>query len=307
MRDTGALGAEKAARAGASAAGGTALAVRRLRLWFRGVPLVPLLIICLVAIASLFAPLIAPHDPLGTNLAQKLTPPAWQAGGKAQFLLGTDYAGRDILSRIVWGARISLLVAALGLVVGATIGVTLGMLSGYFAGWVDGLIMRVTDIMLALPFILVAIVIVGIFGGGIVVVVVVVGLAGWSQYARIVRGEVLSLKQRDFIALARIAGCGDAQILVRHILPNITNTVIVLATLNVGSIILFESALSFLGMGVQPPTPAWGLMLAEGRPYISVAWWLVTFPGIALAATILGINFLGDWLRDRLDPKLRQM
>jgi peptide/nickel transport system permease protein len=198
-------------------------------------------------------------------------------------------------------------VAALGLVVGATVGVTLGMVSGYFGGWADGIIMRLTDIMLALPFILVAIVIVGVFGGSTAVVVIVVGLAAWSQYARIVRGEVLSLKQRDFVALARISGCGDAQILARHILPNITNTVIVLATLNVGSIILFESALSFLGMGVQPPTPAWGLMLAEGRPYISVAWWIVTFPGIALALTILGINFLGDWLRDRLDPKLRQL
>lgn len=273
----------------------------------RRAPLFPSAVLLLVIFTALFAPVLAPNDPNAGELSKALQPPAWQSGGSADLPLGTDAVGRDILSRLIWGARISVLVAIVATIVGSGVGVPLGLIAGYYGGKVDSLIMRMTDVMLAMPIILVALTIVAVFRPSLLNVILVISLGSWAGYARLVRGEVLSIKERDFVALARVAGAGPAHIIGRHIFPNVFNTVIILATLNVGGVILFEAALSFLGLGVPARTATWGAMVSDGRRYLSVAWWITTVPGLAIVFTVLGANLLGDWLRDALDPKRRQV
>ncbi len=224
-----------------------------------------------------------------------------------EHILGGDNIGRDLLSRIIHGARVSLVVVTVALIFGLLIGVSMGLVAGYFGGLIDEVIMRVTDIWLGLPFILVAIVAVIAFGQTFTILIVLLGILSWTPFVRNVRGEVLSLKTRDYVSLAKVAGCSTFRILVWHILPGTINTIIVIATLRVGQLILTEAILSFLGAGIPPPTPAWGAMVNDGRPYINDAWWISFFPGVAIFLVVMSLNFLGDWLRDRLDPRLRQL
>jgi peptide/nickel transport system permease protein len=274
----------------------------------RRYPLVPIaLITFLMVIPALFATQIAPYDPLKGSLAKRLRPPVWQEGGSMDHVLGTDKLGRDILSRMIHGARVSLAVSLVAIFVGGIIGTGLGIMSGYFGGRVDALLMRLVDISLSLPTILLALVLVAAVGPSFGTVLTVLVVLLWARYARLVRGESLSIKQRDFIARARVAGASHTRIMARYIFPNVVNSLIVLATLQVGYVILLESALSFLGAGLPRPTPAWGLMVADGRELIVTAWWVSMFPGLAIMLTVLALNLLGDWLRDHFDPKLRQV
>lgn len=269
-------------------------------------PLFSLAVLALLVIAATFAPLLTPYSPTEGDLADRLTPPAWQAGGSAEHPLGTDRQGRDIFARIVYGTRVSLSVSLLAIFVSGSIGVTVGLLAGYFGGWVDAVLMRLTDVALSLPAILIALVLAVVVGPSFLNVIVVIGLVLWPRYARQVRGEARSLMQQEFVALARLAGCSPLRIMLVHLLPNLVPTLLVLATLQVGDVIIFESTLSFLGVGLPPPLPAWGLMVADGRTLITSAWWVAVLPGVAIMLTVLGMNLLGDWTRDRLDPKLRQ-
>jgi peptide/nickel transport system permease protein len=265
------------------------------------------ILVFLLVIPGLFAEWIAPHDPIKGSLALRLKPPMWEKGGSITYPLGTDKVGRDVLSRIIYGARVSLRVSLEGIVVSGFIGTALGLIAGYFGGRVDALIMRLVDISLGLPIILVALVFVAALGPSFSTVIAVITILLWARYARQVRGEVLSIKERDFIARARVAGASHFRIMFRYLLPNVVNTLIVLATLQVGFVIIFESSLSFLGAGIPRPTPAWGLMVADGRELIVTAWWISMFPGIAIMLTVLSFNLVGDWLRDHLDPKLKNI
>ena len=274
----------------------------------RQYPVIPLLILLiLLIIPALFANIIAPHDPEGLNLRSRLQPPVWIEGGSWEYILGTDKQGFDILSRIIHGARISLSISILAIALGGGVGTALGLLAAYRGGWTDTLIMRIVDIKLAFPSILLALVLVAVSGPGFQTVVLVIALLLWARFARMVRGEALAIKQQDFIARAQVAGASPLRIMLRHIFPNVVNTVVVLATLEVGHVIILESTLSFLGAGLQQPTPAWGLMVSDGRALIISAWWLFFFPTMAIVLTVLSMNLLGDWLRDRLDPKLRNV
>ena len=280
------------------------------RAWFttRQYPIIPLLILAvMLIIPAIFAELISPHDPVDVNLRDRLLPPAWQEGGSWNYILGTDRQGFDILSRIIHGARISLSISLLAIALGGGVGTVLGLLAAYGGGWVDNLIMRIVDIKLAFPSILLALVLVAVSGPGFQTVVLVIALLLWARFARMVRGEALAIKQQDFVARAQVAGASPTRIMMRHIFPNVVNTVVVLATLEVGHVIILESTLSFLGAGLVKPTPAWGLMVADGRALIVTAWWLFFFPTLAIVLTVLSMNLLGDWLRDRLDPKLRNV
>ena len=271
-------------------------------------PIIPLLILAgLLFVPAIFADVIAPHDPVKINLSDRLQPPAWLEGGSFTYFLGTDRQGFDILSRIVHGARISLAISLLAIALGGGVGTLLGLIAAYRGGWVDTLIMRIVDIKLAFPSILLALVLVAVMGGGFTTVVLVIALLLWARFARMLRGEALSIKEQDFIARAQVAGASPMRIMLRHIFPNVVNTVVVLATLEIGHVIILESTLSFLGAGLQQPTPAWGLMVADGRTLIVSAWWLFFFPTLAIVLTVLSMNLLGDWLRDRLDPKLRNI
>jgi peptide/nickel transport system permease protein len=227
-------------------------------------------------------------------------------GGSTEYILGADQQGRDILSRIIHGARITLIIAGAALLIGSIVGVILGMISGYYGGMTDEIIMRIIDVKLAIPLILVALVVVITIGQSFPILVGILAVNAWSGFARQVRAETLKLKQLDYVALAKIANASDRRILARHIFPGVVNTVIVVATLQVGGLILTEAILSFLGAGIPPPTPAWGSMVAEGRAYLGTAWWLTVFPGLSIFLTVFAFNFIGDWLRDRLDPHLRQ-
>jgi peptide/nickel transport system permease protein len=274
----------------------------------RRYPLVPLAILTFVlVIPAVFAHQVSPYDPLKGSLAKRLKPPVWQQGGAIEHPLGTDKVGRDILSRIIHGARVSLMVSLVAIFVGGTLGTTLGLMSGYFGGWVDAVLMRLVDISLSLPTILLALVLVAAVGPSFGTVIAVLVILLWARYARLVRGETLSIKERDFIARARVAGASHTRIMTRYIFPNVVNSLVVLATLQVGYVILLESALSFLGAGLPRPTPAWGLMIADGRELIVTAWWVSMFPGLAIMLTVLSLNLLGDWLRDHFDPKLRNV
>ena len=272
---------------------------------FPGVAL--LIIVFLLVIPGLFAEWIAPHDPIKGALSLRLKPPMWQKGGSIDYPLGTDKVGRDVLSRIIHGSRVSLRVSIEAILVSGIIGTTLGLLAGYFGGKIDALIMRLVDIALGLPIILMALVFVAALGPSFTTVIVIITVFLWSRYARQIRGETLSIKERDFIARARVAGASHFRIMFRYILPNVVNTLIVLATLQLGFVILLESTLSFLGAGIPRPTPAWGMMVADGRELIVTAWWISMFPGLAIMLTVLSVNLLGDWLRDHLDPKLKNI
>ena len=274
---------------------------------FRKVPIIPLLILILFVVVGVGVNWIAPHDPTQTNLRDRNQPPAWLEGGDSKYLMGTDHLGRDVYSRVIHGARISLIVASMVILVGNTIGVVIGLLSGWYGGWVDELCMRLVDIKLAIPTILLALVLVLALGQTFILIVGVLAITIWPRIARNVRGEVLQLKTLDYVALARVAGASTPRILTVHIFPGVINTLIVLTTLEIGIVILLESTLSFLGAGVPPPTPAWGSMVAEGRDRIAVAWWISTIPGLAILIVVMAANLFGDWLRDVLDPKLRQL
>jgi peptide/nickel transport system permease protein len=278
------------------------------RLHTEGLPLVPIGILLVLAVLAIFAELIAPHNPEIGSLSQRFKPPAWVAGGSTEYLLGTDHIGRDVLSRLIFGARVSMMVGFTAVVIAGVLGSTLGILSGYLGGWVDQVIMRVTDTWLALPGLTFAIFLAAIVGPSEWNIVIILGAVYWTRYARVIRGEVLSLKERDFVRLAIVAGCSKWTIMRRHLLPNVANTAIVLATLMLGVVIVSEAALSFLGVGVPPPKPAWGLMLADGKKGLMAGyWWLTVFPGVCIVLMVLAANLLGDWLRVKLDPQLRQL
>ena len=275
------------------------------RLARRRTALFGLVVITAVGAAALFAPVLAPFDPVEQDLSQRLKPPGGTDEGGRIHLLGTDHLGRDILSRSLFGARIALLVGFSAVAIAGTLGLVTGLLSGYFGGRVDDFFMRLADIQLAFPFILLAIAVIGVLGPSLRNIIVVVGVSGWVVYARIVRGEVLSLREREFVLAAVVLGSAHPRVILRHIVPNAFTPWLVIATLDMARVIVLESALSFLGLGVQPPTPTWGGMLADGRVYLSTAWWLATFPGLAILVTVLGINLLGDGLRDTFDPRLK--
>ncbi len=281
----------------------TASVLHALRRW----PIMPALILIALIVGGIFAPLIAPHSPTQSDLQLRNAPPVWLEGGSAEHLLGGDPLGRDLLSRVIYGARVSLLVAAVAIFVGLAIGATLGLVSGYFGGIADELIMRAADVSRAVPFILVALIVAIVFGQSLGVILGILAFATWPVFARQVRAQALVLREADYVALARISGASSLRILTRHIAPGVTSTVTVVATLQVGSLILTEATLSFLGAGIPPPTAAWGVMVAEGRNYLTTAWWVAFFPGSAIFLTVLALNFMGDWLRDRLDPRLRQL
>ena len=257
-----------------------------------------------LVLASALAPLLAPADPLKTGFSTRVRPPAI-LGFESAFLLGSDNLGRDILSRLLYGGQKSLWIAAQAVVVSALVGVALGLISGYFGTWIDDVIQRVVDVQLSFPVIMLAIAVIAAVGTSEGALVGVLALAGWVIYARTVRASVLSIRHQEYVQAARALGAGDSRIILRHILPNTTAPIIVVATVQLATMILLESGLSFLGLGIQPPTPSWGTMLAEGRDYLSNAWWIATIPGIAISLAVLGANMLGDGLRDLLDPNLR--
>ena len=255
-------------------------------------------------IAAVFAHLVAPYDPEWQERAERLTPPLGFGEESGRFyLMGTDALGRDIFSRVIYGARISLIIGFSSVAISAPVGVLLGLISGYSSRWIDDVIMRIADVQLAFPFILLAMVIVSVLSPSIPNLIIVLAISGWVMYARVVRGQVLVMKEMEFIQAAEASGCSNSRILLRHLLPNVLTPVIVLVTFGLASMILLESSLSFLGLGVQPPTPSWGGMLNASRDYISTAWWVSVMPGAAIMLTVLSVNFLGDWLRDILDPK----
>jgi peptide/nickel transport system permease protein len=271
------------------------------------VPWIPICIIATMVIMALFAPLLAPHSPIDQTLPDKLLPPVWLDGGSQKYIFGTDAFGRDILSRLIFGARVSLIVAVLALTAGGGVGLVIGIVAGYVGGVVDTVLMRLVDAAFTFPAILFALLLAVTMGQGLGTLVIAIGLLLWASFARIIRGEVLALKQRDFVALARVRGCSAPRIMLTHILPNVLNIFVVLVTLNIGIVIIAEASLSFLGAGVPPPTPTWGLMISDGRGRIADAWWVSLIPGIAITLLVLSVNLFGDWLRDRLDPRLRQL
>lgn len=280
--------------------------------FLRDAPLLPLLIIMSVVLAAIFADVLALHDPevsvkdaVGRPVKSYL-PPFWMQGGNPRTPLGTDFHSRDILSRLLYGARVSLLVGVIGTLVAGALGTTLGIVAGYRGGWYDQVIMRITDAWMALPSLIFAIFLASVLKPSLWNIVVILALVFWSQYARIIRSQVLSLRERPFVQLAEVSGASALRVVRRHILPNVMNTVMVLFSLTIGVAIIIESSLSFLGVGVPPPKPAWGLMMSEGRgPLIAGKWWLSVFPGLCIMLLVLATNLLGDWLRVRLDPQLR--
>ena len=279
-----------------------------LRAKTEGLPWIPVGILVGLFLVAVFADFIAPHNPEVGALGQRFKPPAWSAGGSMDHLLGTDHIGRDVLSRLIFGARISMMVGFTAVIFAGVVGTGLGILSGYLGGWVDQVIMRITDTWLALPALTFAIFLAAIVGPSEFNIIIILGIVYWTRYARVVRGEVLSLKERDFVRLAIVANCSKWTIMRRHLLPNVLNSAIVLATLMLGVVIVSEAALSFLGVGVPPPKPAWGLMLADGKKGLMAGyWWLTVFPGVCIVLMVLAANLLGDWLRVKLDPQLRQL
>jgi len=276
------------------------------RLAARRTALFGLAVVAVVVALATAAPLLSPFDPIEQELGDlRLKAPGFRDAGGHVHPLGTDHLGRDLLARVIYGARPALLVGFAAVVISGVIGMAAGLVSGYFGGRIDDVLMRLADIQLAFPFILLAIAVIGVLGPSLTTIIVVIGVSSWVVYARIVRSAVLSLREREFVQAALALGSGDTRVLVRHILPNALTPWLVVATLDMARVIVIESALSFLGLGVQPPTPTWGGMLADGRVYISTAWWLATFPGLAILVTVLGINLFGDGLRDTLDPRLK--
>jgi peptide/nickel transport system permease protein len=275
----------------------------------RGLPVLPLAILVPFILVALFADFIAPYDPTEPIPGAKIfEPPFWMPGGSTHALLGTDFQSRDVLSRLIFGARVSLIVGVTGTIVAGGIGTALGILAGYLGGWVDQVIMRITDAWLALPGLVFAIFLATMVGPSMWNIVIILGLVFWTRYARVIRGEVLSLREREFVKLAEIAGASRIRVILRHILPNVMNSTMVLASLTIGVVIIAEASLSFLGVGVPPPEPAWGSMLSDGRSMLMVGdWWLTVFPGLGILLVVLATQLLGDWLRVRLDPQLRNL
>jgi peptide/nickel transport system permease protein len=266
-----------------------------------------------LSVIAAFAPWLAPYGPYDTDLLARNAPPSWYSQWYEEHPnipghpLGADYVGRDVMSRIFHGARISMMISLIAIVTGMTIGSVLGLVGGFYGGWVDELTTRLVDIWLSMPFILVAMVVTIVLGSSLGVIMGVLALLAWSVFVRNVRADVLTLKTRDYVALARVAGASDTRIIIRHIVPGTINTIVVLATLRVGQLIMAEATLSFLGAGIPSPIPAWGLMVSEGRDYISTAWWTALFPGVFIFLLAMSLNFIGDWFRDRIDPRLAQL
>ena len=272
-------------------------------------PVVPLAILVPFILIAVFANFLAPYDPTEPVPGAKIfEPPFWMAGGSTHTILGTDFQSRDVLSRLIFGARVSLIVGVTGTIVAGSLGTALGILSGYLAGWMDQVIMRITDAWLALPALVFAIFLATVVGPSMWNIVIILGLVYWTRYTRVIRGEVLSLREREFVKLAEIAGGSRTRIIFRHILPNVMNSAMVLASLTIGVVIIAEASLSFLGIGVPAPQPAWGSMLSDGRSMLRVGdWWLTVFPGVCILLVVLATQLLGDWLRIRLDPQLRNL
>jgi peptide/nickel transport system permease protein len=264
------------------------------------------LILLALVVTAIFAPQVAPHNPTRERLIDRLLPPVWAEDGEWQYILGTDHLGRDLLSRIIYGSRVSLAVGFTAVIIGGVLGTALGVIAGFFGGPSDEIIMALADMQLAFPTILLAIAIIAVLGPSFANLVMVIGISGWVTYARVARGQVLSLREKEFVEAIRAQGGSRLRIIWRHILPNTLAPLIVVATLDLARTIILESTLSFLALGIQPPTPSWGGMLSDGREYLLSAWWIATFPGVALMLTALSFNRLGDWLRDLTDPRLRR-
>lgn len=260
-------------------------------------------IIVIVVLVALLAPAISPHDPTAVDLRGMRMPPFWMEGGSMDHILGCDNLGRDLLSRIIYGTQVSLLVGILSVLLAGIFGIVLGMVSGFYGGWIDSVIMRITDAFFAIPRILMAMVVLMVAGSNIPILILIIGGTSWVPFARMIRSEVLTLKEKEFVKCSRTIGTRNTVIILRHILPNVMSSFIVLCTMNIASNIISEAALSFLGVGIKPPTVSWGVMLAEGRKFLGTHWWIGTFPGIAITITVLGIMFFGNWLRDVLDPR----
>lgn len=265
-----------------------------------------LAVVAITIAAAALAPALAPVDPVKNSLADRLTPPMWAAGGSDKYPLGTDTLGRDVLSRLLHGARVSLTIGVAAVAVACVVGVALGLIAGWYRGWSDDLTMRLGDVQLAFPVLVLAVAVLAVLGASLWNLVAVLALSSWITFARIVRGETLSLRHRDFVEAARALGARDRHILVRHMLPNVLPSLTVVATFSVARTIIAEASLSFLGLGIPPPAPSWGAMLDEGRNYITTGWWLALFPGVAILLLVLGINLVGDWLRDVLDPRVER-
>jgi peptide/nickel transport system permease protein len=276
------------------------------KIW-RKIPVIPVIILVVLVFVAIFANVITPYPPNEMSLTDRLTPPFFMSGGSLSHLLGTDNLGRDILSRMFFGARISLSVALLVIAISSVIGTTLGMIAGYLGGRFDALLMRVTDAALAFPALLIALLLGVALGPSFGTVVLALSALGWAPYSRMMRGEVVKLRGEDFVAQARIIGSSTVRIIMKHIFPNVINTLVVLMTMSVGLVILIEASLSFLGAGIPPPTPSWGSMVSDGRNLFAQAWWISLFPSLAIGLVVLSGNFLGDWIRDKMDPKLRQL
>jgi len=260
-----------------------------------------------VIFCAVLAPLISPHDPILQDVEKRLIPPVGQEGADPNYLLGTDHLGRDIVSRLIYGARISIVVSVSAVALSAVLGTLIGLFSGFYGGKVDNIFMRLADVQLAFPFILLAIAIIAVLGPDLQNIIITMAITGWVIYARVVRAEVLSLREKEFITSVRALGGSNGRIIFRHLFPNVIPPIIVIVTLEMARMIIMEAALSFLGLGIQPPTPTWGGMLADGRVYLVTSWWLATFPGLVIMLVVLGINLLGNWLRDMLDPRLTQL
>jgi peptide/nickel transport system permease protein len=280
---------------------------QRTRARTRRLPLFALSVIGAFVLVALLANVLSPADPEEQSLRQRFTPPVWEERGTWKHVLGTDRLGRDLLSRIIWGSRVSLTAGVLTVLLASAFGAGVGLVAGYHGGRVDAALMRITDATMSFPVILLALILAVTIGPSFVNVVVAIAVILWARYARVIRGQVLTLMELDFITQARIAGASAGRIILRHLLPNTFNTLMVLVTLQVGYVIIVEASLSFLGAGIPPPTPAWGSMISEGRDFITSAWWVSFFPGLAILLVVLAFNLLGDWLRDTLDPKLRQL
>ena len=277
------------------------------RRYFRRYPLIPITVLSLLVLFALAANVLAEHDPRSGGIRDRHIPPAWTEEGTTSHLLGTDHSGRDVFSRMLFGARISLVVAAIAIFCGGTIGPALGIFSGYYGGIVDEVITRAVDIWQALPFLMVALVCVLLFEQSLTLLLFLMVALAWVPFVRVIRSVTLVIKNEPYVDLARVAGASTVRVLLRHILPGVLNTAVVISTLSVGSLIMAEAALSFLGAGVPSPTPTWGSMVADGRSYLATAWWPTVFPGVAIFCVVMSLNFTGDWLRDRLDPRLRQL
>ncbi len=270
-------------------------------------PGIPLLILGVLVFCAIFAPLIAPNDPYKGDMYDQFLPPSWMSGGDSDYPLGTDFFGRCILSRIVFGARITAIVAFLAIIFSTLVGTVIGLIAGYAGKVYDTVLMRITDATIAVPYLVVAIVFAAAIGTGMVNTIIILTIFQWPVYARQIRAEALEIRETDYVALAKIAGVSNTRMLYKHFFSNVIPTMLVLATFHIGDVIMWEATLSFLGLGIPPPIPSWGAMVSDGQAYIVIRWWLCAFPGFAILLTVLSANIFGDWIRDRLDPKLRQL